>query len=122
MDDLRELVERFKAAGVVVHFVKEGFDTSGHMYKFMLTILGAVAEMEREMLVDRVKEGMEKARRYGTRSGKPIGRPAPELPKAFYRYYEKLRDGEINILEFAKLLEVSKATAYRWIAQHKSRG
>ena len=45
MDDLRRLTEYFRDKGTTVHFLKEGFNTDGNMYKFLLTILGAVAEM-----------------------------------------------------------------------------
>ena len=113
VDDLRKLTEYFKEKGAILHFVKEGFTTEGTTYKFMLTILGAVAEMEREMIVDRVNEGIEKAKQFGTKSGKPIGRPERELPKNFEKYYPKYKAGEITGIEFAKLLEVSRATLYR---------
>jgi DNA invertase Pin-like site-specific DNA recombinase len=122
VDDLRQLTEQFISKGVTVHFVKEGFDTSGHMYKFMLTILGAVAEMERELIVDRVREGMAKAKMYGTKSGRPIGRPEPELPGNFEKYYSKAKSGEITKVELAKLLQVSRATVYRWIEQFEGQG
>jgi DNA invertase Pin-like site-specific DNA recombinase len=115
VDDLRQLTEQFNEKGVVVHFVKEGFDTSGHMYKFMLTILGAVAEMERSLIVERVNEGLEKARRFGTKSGKAIGRPPAELPDNFEKYYKQWQEGKITKVEFAKLLDVSRATIYRHI-------
>lgn len=116
VDDLRSLCEFFKEKGVVVHFIKEGFNTNGDTYKFLLTILGAVAEMEREITVQRVKEGMDKAKKYGTRSGAPIGRPARELPKDFKKYYEKWKLGEITAVEFTKLLGVkSRGTLYSYI-------
>ena len=115
VDDLRSLTEQFVEMGVVVHFVKEGIDTSGSTYKFLLTILGAVAEMEREQIVERVREGVEKAKRYGTKSGKPFGRPEPELPVTFDKYYQQWKCGSITAVEFARLLEVSRATLYRWI-------
>lgn len=119
VDDLRQLVEYFKEKGVTVHFVKEGFNTDGNMYKFMLTILGAVAEMERELIVERVKEGIEKAQKYGTKSGNPIGRPERTLPDNFEKYYKKWNDNEITGVEFAKLLQVSRATLYRYIKQYE---
>lgn len=123
VDDLRDLTEQFKVKGAVVHFVKEGFDTSGHMYKFMLTILGAVAEMERELIVERVREGMEKAKRYGTKSGRPIGRPEPELPGTFEEIYNKVKSGKYTKVEAAKFLGVSRVTVYRWIKYYEeSRG
>jgi len=115
VNDLRSLCEYFKERGVTVHFIKEGLTTDGSTYKFMLTILGAVAEMERELIVERVKEGMQKAKMHGTRSGKPIGRPAPELPKDFKKYYDKWKENEITAVKFAKLLQVSRRTIYRYI-------
>lgn len=44
------------------------------MFKFMLTILGAVAEMEHKLTVKRIREGIAEAKQYGTRSGRSIGR------------------------------------------------
>jgi DNA invertase Pin-like site-specific DNA recombinase len=119
VEDLRELCEYFTEKGVVVHFMKEGFNTQGNSYKFMLTILGAVAEMERELIVDRVKEGIAKAKVYGTKSGKPIGRPERTLPDNFIKYYKRWKSEEITGVEFSKLLGVSRATLYRYIKEYE---
>lgn len=119
VDDLRRLTEEFVSKGVTVHFIKEGFDTGGNMYKFMLTILGAVAEMEREITVERVREGVEKAMRYGTKSGIPFGRPEPELPNTFPKYYVKMHSGEITKVDMARMLKVGRSTVYRWIRQYE---
>lgn len=116
VDDLRYLVDFFIEKGVTINFIKEGFTTKGNSYKFMLTILGAVAEMERDLTLDRIAMGVEKAKLYGTKSGKPFGRPnREEFPKDFEKYYKKWKDGDITGLEFAKLIEVSKSTLYRYI-------
>lgn len=122
VDDLRYVTEYFKEKGAIVHFVKEGFNTEGNMYKFLLTILGAVAEMERELIVERVREGIEKAKKFGTKSGHPIGRPERTLPKEFDKYYSKWKGKEINATEFAKLISVSRATLYRYVAQYEKSG
>jgi DNA invertase Pin-like site-specific DNA recombinase len=119
VDDLRQICEHFNSKGVTIHFIKEGFDTSGNTYKFMLTILGAVAEMEREQIVERVREGVQKAQKYGTRSGKPIGRPTMTLPETFKKYYDKWKAGEITAVEFAKLLGVGRTTLYRYIKHYE---
>ena len=120
VDDLRQLVQEFKDKGVTVHFIKEGISTGGNMYKFLLTTLGAVAEMEREIANERVREGIAKARKHGTRSGKPIGRPAPELPKAFPKYYYRWKEGgDITATEFARLIGVSRPTLYRYISLYE---
>lgn len=118
VDDLRQLTEYFKDKGVIVHFIKEGFSTEGNVYKFMLTILGAVAEMERELIVERAKEGIEKAKIHGTKSGNPIGRPKRTLPKNFEKYYDRWKLGDINATEFARLLSISRATLYRYIKHY----
>lgn len=115
VDDLRELVNYFKEKGVIVHFVKEGFNTNGTGYKFLTTVLGAVAEMERERIVSNIQEGLEKAKKHGTKSGKAIGRPTLELPKDFKKYYDKWKSNEINLTEFYKLLQVSRTTLWRYI-------
>ncbi|WP_253205870.1 recombinase family protein [Clostridium estertheticum] len=70
VEELWQLCDDFTDKGVTVHFVKEGVTTVGNSYKFMLTILGAVGEMEREIIVDRVNEGIQKVRIFGTKSGK----------------------------------------------------
>lgn len=119
VEDLRQLCDFFTDKGVTIHFVKEGFTTVGNSYKFMLTILGAVGEMEREIIVDRVNEGIQKARIYGTKSGKPIGRPERVLPKDFEKYYTKWKANEVTAIEFAKLLRLSKSTLYRHIREYE---
>jgi DNA invertase Pin-like site-specific DNA recombinase len=125
VDDLRQIVQELKEKGVVVHFLKEGFNTGNgnNMAGFMLTILGAVAEMERELTVERVKEGIAKAKKYGTKSGRPLGRPARELPANFKKYYSKWKAKDITGVEFARLLDVSRATLYRYVHEYgKSKG
>ncbi len=121
VDDLRSLIEEFSEKDVVVHFIKEGFNTNknNNMFKFMLTILGAVAEMERELTVERVREGIKKAQVYGTRSGKPIGRPPAKIPSSFKKYYSMWKNGQIYATEFAALLQVSRPTLYRYIKKHE---
>ncbi len=117
VDDLRKLVEYFRQREVTVHFLKEGFSTSGNMYKFLLTILGAVAEMERELIVERVREGITKAQTHGTKSGKPIGRPLRTFPARWQKYYDQWKVHEITAAEFARLVEMSRTTLYRYISE-----
>ncbi len=122
VDDLRLIVQEFKDKDITVHFIKEGFNTGSgnNMFKFMLTILGAVAEMERELTVERIREGVAKAKKYGTRSGRPIGRPPLKIPNSFNKYYAMWKGEEITATDFAKLLEVSRSTLYRYISAHES--
>ena len=119
VDDLRQLTDRIKNAGATIFFVKEGVSTEGNGYKFLVTILGAVAEMERENINDRIREGMLKAKVYGTKSGTRIGRPQASMPKNFTKYYKQWKAGGVSATEFAKLLGVGRTTLYRYIHAHE---
>jgi DNA invertase Pin-like site-specific DNA recombinase len=68
---LLRALETFKALGVEFVSLSEQIDTSTPMGKMVFTILGSVAEMERSMIVERVKAGMRNAKS----KGKHIGRP-----------------------------------------------
>lgn len=119
VDDLRATCDYFKNKGVTVYFVKEGINTDGDGYKFILTILGAVAEMERENTVERVQQGVARCIENGaTKTGKWFGREekkVEDLPKDFKKYYVKMINNELSKVEMAKLLGVGRATLYRWI-------
>ena len=119
VDDLRATCDYFKNKGVTVYFIKEGINTDGDGYKFILTILGAVAEMERENTVERVQQGVERCIETGTtKTGRWFGRAekkVEDLPKDFKRYYVKMINKELSKVEMAKLLGVGRATLYRWI-------
>lgn len=121
VDDLRRLTDTIKDKGATIHFVKEGISTDGSGYKFLVTILGAVAEMERETINDRIRDGMLKAERYGTKTGNPIGRPPVDLPKSFEKYYMQWKAGGITAVEFARLLDVGRTTLYRYIKAYETK-
>lgn len=66
-----DTLERWEAQGVTLRSVREQLDTSSAFGRFMLTLLGALAELELGILQERVQAGMERARR----EGRAIGRP-----------------------------------------------
>lgn len=75
---------------------------------------GVFAELEHDMIVQRVKSGMRNARA----KGKVIGRPkttASNIPGIFYKYYPAFSNGRINVSEFARLCEMTRATIYKYI-------
>jgi site-specific DNA recombinase len=62
---LYELLESFETAGVVLRSATEPFDTSGPMGRMLLGLLGILAQFERELLVDRIRSGIDEKARKG---------------------------------------------------------
>jgi DNA invertase Pin-like site-specific DNA recombinase len=120
--DFLNLMEDLEKKEVEFISKKENIDTSTPTGKFVLTVLAAMAQLEREIIVDRVREGLEKARRYGTRSGKCIGRPPVILPDKFKELYPRMQAGKITKVDAAKELKIGRKTLYRWIEQHEKAG
>lgn len=84
------------------------------MTEGMLKMMGVFAELERNMISQRVKSGMENARA----KGKTIGRPtttADDIPNVFYKHYPKYKNGEINKSEFSRLCGLSYPTVYKYL-------
>ena len=103
--DLLELVERLTAKGVEFVSKKEAIDTTTPSGKFMLTIFGAVAELEREYILQRQREGIAIARKRGIYKGrKPIERPE------FRQVVTLWRKGDITAVEAMKRLEIGRAS------------
>jgi DNA invertase Pin-like site-specific DNA recombinase len=73
---LLRALETFQALGIEFVSLTEGVDTSTPAGKMIFTVLGAVAELERSLIVERVKAGLRNARA----KGKRLGRPRKVLP------------------------------------------
>src|SRR4051812_13096874 len=68
-------LEEFRALGIDFVSHQESLDTSTPMGRAMFVITSAIAELERNIIRERVVAGLEYAHTNGTRSGKPVGRP-----------------------------------------------
>jgi DNA invertase Pin-like site-specific DNA recombinase len=119
--DFLELIEELNGKQVKFVSVKENIDTSTPTGKFMLTVFAAMAQLEREVIVERIREGLENAKRHGTKKGNPIGRPPATLPDNFEKYYTQWQQGKITKVEFGKLLGCGRKTVYRWIEIYEKR-
>ena len=106
--DLLELVEKLTAKGVEFVSKKEAIDTTTPTGKFMLTVFGAVAELEREYILQRQKEGIAIAKANGVYRGRP-----PSICPDFDRVVTLWQSGEITALEAARRLGISPSTFYR---------
>lgn len=84
------------------------------MTKGMLMMWGVFAELEHDMIVQRVKSGMNNA----AAKGKIIGRPkttTENIPMVFYKYYPRFKSGNINLSEFSRLCGMTRATIYKYL-------
>jgi DNA invertase Pin-like site-specific DNA recombinase len=68
---LLRALETFKSQGIEFISYSEQMDTSTPTGKMIFTVLGAVAELERSLIVERVKAGVRNARSKGKRLGRP---------------------------------------------------
>ena len=115
--DLLELVERLTAKGVEFVSKKEAIDTTTPSGKFMLTIFGAVAELEREYILQRQREGIEIAKQQGKYKGRK-----PLSPPGFQEMVIRWKRGEITAAEACRRLGISKATFYRKVKEKPHSG
>ena len=101
-----------------VEFVskKENIDTSTPAGKFMLTVFGAIAELERDYLLQRQAEGIEIAKQ----NGKYKGRKKIVVDKEkFETIYNTWKSGEITAVKAMTRLNLSKKTFYRRVKEYE---
>lgn len=108
--DLLNLVEELKEKGVAFVSQKEAIDTQTPQGKFMLTVFGAMAELEREQILQRQREGIAAAKEAGKYKGrKPIAVDEALLKDVHSMWYKN----EITTAHAIKRLGVSRNTFYR---------
>lgn len=112
--DLLELVDQLVDKGVQFVSMKERIDTSTPSGKFMLTVFGAVAQLEHDYILQRQKEGIAIAKA----NGKYQGRKKIQNDR-FDEIYEKWKNNEMTAVQAMKLLNYSKTTFYRRVKEMK---
>lgn len=112
--DLLSIVDTLTKKGV--HFVslKESIDTSTPQGKFMLTVFGAMAELERENILERQREGIAIAKEKGLYQGKP----KMEIDRAkFEEVVREWRADNITATEAMRRLNLKPNTFYRRVKE-----
>ena len=112
IDIIREKRLRLVIVGSITLDCRNG--NPDPMTEAFLQIAGVVSQLELSMIRSRVRSGVENARAKGKRLGRP---PvcAERVPEQFLRYYPRYQSGSINISELARLAQVSRPTAYRYL-------
>jgi len=111
---LLRALETFKALGIDFVSYSEQMDTSTPAGKMVFTVLGAVAELERSLIVERVRAGLRNARA----KGKKLGRPRVVVDAAKIAW---LRGQGRSVREIADVLGYSRSLVHKTLANSKSR-
>ena len=106
---LSKLLADLEARGVHFRTIEDGLDTRGSTGKLVLHMLGAVAQFERDLIIERTKAGLAIARKNGKRLGPPI-KWRPDMAKQARKL---MKTGELTSQEVANVLKVSRRTLFR---------
>lgn len=115
LKDLVSLLSDLQAKSVDLFLYLQGVDTSTPSGRAMFQMLGVFSEFEAAMIRDRVRTGVARAKRNGTKSGKPIGRPKLSLAKEAAA--QKLLASGMGIMRVAKTLKIGTGTVSRIAAE-----
>ena len=99
--------ERLEEKGVALKVLEQAIDTSNCTGRLMFNMLGAIAQFERELMLERQREGIAKAKAEGKYKGRaPTARAkTPEI--------QRLRAEGVGATQIARRLRISRASVYR---------
>jgi DNA invertase Pin-like site-specific DNA recombinase len=107
---LEELVEDFEKRGIEFISIREKIDTSSAMGKFFFRMMGAIAELERDIISERTKEQLATKKKNGIK----LGRPAIDMEKleVSFALHETKR---FSVNEITKKTGISRTTFYEYL-------
>jgi len=110
------LLEELNAKRVDLYLHQQGLDTSTAAGRALFQMCGVFAEFERSMIRERVTAGLARARKEGTRSGKPIGRPRNSSERTARQVVAMRRKGK-GLVRIGRELHIGTGTVQRIIAE-----
>ena len=115
--DLLKTIEELRKKGVEFISKKENIDTTTPAGQLMLTIFAGLNQFEREVMLDRQREGIEampvvNGRRVSARNGRGFGRPEKKI-RNMNELKELVQKREITVQQACQIAGVSRATWYR---------
>ncbi|WP_431308884.1 recombinase family protein [Halalkalibacter flavus] len=124
MDDTLKEYRWFVENGINLEFIKEPMINTNSetddvilkaIQQAVLVILTAFAEKERSDIRVRQAEGIEAAKKKGTK----FGRPLKSLPEEWDELYLQWKNGQIKAIEFMELVEMKKSTFYKKVNEYE---
>jgi DNA invertase Pin-like site-specific DNA recombinase len=119
--DAATTLERLRAWGVGLRsYTEPWLDTTSPFGEALYYITAAYAQLERGILAERVRAGMDRARRQGRRLGRPGGTHREGFKERWHELAPRILAGGISRRRAARLLGVSRATVDRLLAAEKA--
>ncbi|KYK14296.1 MULTISPECIES: recombinase family protein [Streptomyces] len=117
LKNLIELSEQLDKKGVNLVVLSQGIDTSTPAGRMFFHILGAIAEFERSLIVERTRDGLEAARARGRVGGRKQSLKPRQVKLAQEMYDELGEDGKRKhtVQDIANELGVARTTIYRYL-------
>lgn len=112
--DLLDIAELLQSKGVHLVSNKENLDTNTATGKLMLTMIAAIAEFERQNLLERQREGIAIAKREGKYKGGQVKKIDDAL---FEKHFTEYKERKINKKQLAENLEISRPTLDRLLKE-----
>lgn len=109
--DLLEIVEDLTSKGVQFVSLKENVDTSTPQGKFMLTVFAGLAQLERDTILQRQREGIDLC----LSEGRAYGRPTAKISDTFATHYQQWKADKIKAVDFMKAENLPKSTFYKLV-------
>lgn len=114
--DLIDLVEQLNDRCIIFVSLKENIDTTTPTGMFMVSILGAVAQLERDHIRQRQAEGIAIA----VEQGKFKGSKPNEVPPQWNKYYKMVQDKSMTNIEAMRAMGLKKTTFYKILKEYKA--
>ena len=111
LKDLIEIINYFDTQKIVFRSLKENIDTATSSGKLIFHIFGAVAEFERNLIVERTNAGLQSARARGIKGGRKQKLDAAGKKSAQTMYDSKNH----TVNDICKILGISKPTLYKYL-------
>ena len=111
--DMIQLIQEIDQNGVAIRFLDDGITTEGTMGRMVVTILSAVAQAERERILERTNEGRLEAKANGVRFGR---KPSIDSKRVL-----KLHRKGLGATEISRQLQIARSSVYKILGQKADR-
>lgn len=112
--DILELIQLFDKKNISFISLKEQLDTTTPTGKAMLQMMSVISELERNLLAERIREGLKASQKRGVRIGRP--KTNPEVIQTALKMYDS---EDYSVKEILRTTAISQGTLYRALRERK---